>query len=206
MRLQDSHLLLINSTCSAGCRHCPFGKKKDGKHFELHEVFSQDVDLKDAKLLILSGGEPLEHPNLNQFIEHCNRLYLPFRIATGGHSPILQHLHQLNESKHFTGFSIGTDLIINERNNNQELRSIWSSNIATLNRLNKKYSITITLCNSLDLEELILKLLEYQANPSFFLLNEMENIPVSQHSMESAIETLKFNFPKTLIKIGFNNV
>lgn len=58
-------ILNITNRCQMGCYHCMENATPDGDHMTL-EIFEQPLDFIDKikpKVLLVSGGEPLEHPD-----------------------------------------------------------------------------------------------------------------------------------------------
>lgn len=64
-------ILLITHKCSMECTHCCLNSQKDGKHMT-KEVFLKALDFYDRflyKIMIVSGGEPTEHPNFEEYMD-----------------------------------------------------------------------------------------------------------------------------------------
>jgi MoaA/NifB/PqqE/SkfB family radical SAM enzyme len=54
--------------CNANCKHCAVPKRKE--YLDL-ELFRQIIDKIQTDYLIIGGGEPLMHPELNQMIDYA---------------------------------------------------------------------------------------------------------------------------------------
>ena len=86
-------LLKITEKCSMGCTHCLSDCKPDGKHMSF-EMLQQSLDFilnnKLSNFVIISGGEPCEHPEWMKFakyvIERCcnSKTYVAVMITTNG--------------------------------------------------------------------------------------------------------------------------
>lgn len=76
-------LIRITNRCSMGCRHCMVDAQPDGAHMSW-DVFLACLDLMlrletahAPSLLMLSGGEPTEHPELLRMLAYLDRLDPP---------------------------------------------------------------------------------------------------------------------------------
>lgn len=71
-------LLKITEKCSLGCKHCLNDSNKNGKHMDFNTLesimdFLEDNDL--MNYIIITGGEPTEHPDFYKFVEYiANRV------------------------------------------------------------------------------------------------------------------------------------
>jgi len=64
-------LIRITNKCTMGCSHCMVEATPDGRHMS-RETFEKALDFTqryDMPVLMLSGGEPLEHPEFFDFVE-----------------------------------------------------------------------------------------------------------------------------------------
>ena len=88
-------LLAITDYCSMGCFHCLSDCNTDGSHIT-EEQFIDNLNFAyklisgvPGQVLIVSGGEPFEHPNIKGLLEilggYSKRTYAPIIIATNGH-------------------------------------------------------------------------------------------------------------------------
>ena len=67
--------LKITNRCNMNCRMCHEDSKIDGDHADL--ISKSFIDkLHPFTELAIGGGNPLEHPDLKQFLEKCKRLKL----------------------------------------------------------------------------------------------------------------------------------
>lgn len=160
------HTLMITSRCSAGCRPCPFGQGTlPQRYLGAAEVIAV-VNKSTAELVVITGGEPLEHPDFASIVRGLNGAIVaqstqpeesggavspgktPFRIATGGHVPLGEFPALLQRSPRFQGFSVGTDVLTDATPHREALTRIWQHNIQLLNAQNTRYSLTLTLHSS----------------------------------------------------------
>ncbi len=135
----------------------------------------------DAGLLVISGGEPFEHPDILCFLDDLIHCQTPFRIATGGGislTPYLSHLVELaRNNANFRGLSLGTD-IISSRCTRPDLIWIWTENLQTLKKSSLSYSVTLTLGPGIN--EAVLDLLDCEASkPEFFYLRDVNHFTES---------------------------
>ena len=147
--------MLITSRCSGGCLPCPFSKKDCPERYLPAEDVVSRLQSSKARLVVITGGEPLEHP---QFLEILSRIqpsdFAPsqgrFRIATGGHVPLQESIKKLKKSIGFAGFSMGTDVLSHACPKRSEHSLIWAKNVEGLNAAALPYSLTLTLHDSKD--------------------------------------------------------
>jgi MoaA/NifB/PqqE/SkfB family radical SAM enzyme len=136
--------LMLSTKCTAGCSHCPFAAPSlPALHLSPAHVLGY-FRASRAPLVVLSGGEPFEHPQIGEILEGLRSSTVPFRIATGGHidlAPWIEALRFL--PKHFQGISLGTD-VLTSRVKNAALAPIWRRNLAALREAGIPFSITYT--------------------------------------------------------------
>lgn len=79
-------LIQITNKCLMGCRHCLNNSTPDGEHMPLSTwyVCLQHVRDVGSKVVIISGGEPTEHPNWSSMVEDACRNFWHVVIATNG--------------------------------------------------------------------------------------------------------------------------
>lgn len=106
-----------------------------------------------GKLIVLSGGEPFEHPDISEILSLPFEQTPPFRIATGGFvdlSPWIEKLKYLNRPEGpLQGISIGTD-VLSKRVVDSRWVQTWQSNIQLLGKFKIPYSLTFTIGPDLD--------------------------------------------------------
>lgn len=93
-------LIRITNRCTMGCKHCMIDASgPDGEHMGL-DVFRQAIEFADsceAKAILISGGEPFEHPDIGEVLAICaetqKRRHLPITICSNG-------LFALDKDKH----------------------------------------------------------------------------------------------------------
>lgn len=79
-------ILLITESCSMGCSHCCMNATKNGKHME-REVFYKALDFYDKfsfPILIVSGGEPTDHPNFEEYMDEIIKRGYELIILSNG--------------------------------------------------------------------------------------------------------------------------
>lgn len=198
-----SLLLKITDYCSARCMHCPFSPDKKTNEVSINDI-SKILNQSNQPVTIISGGEPFEHKDFKEVIllvDSFNKSI--FRIATGGHIPIKSYSTTLSNLGQFTGISLGTDIMLNSRNTNKELKNIWISNLEFLKEAHIPYSITFTLGSDLSqqsLSEILSLCKKMEISPSFFLIqnNEFSSMTLDQISIFT--NNLSAIFPKVLIR------
>lgn len=81
-------LVKITDKCSMGCTHCLSDCKPDGKHMpfetfkdvvEFNRKLNSDNNTMDISPILLSGGEPFEHPEIEKFIDYLIESYIQKR-------------------------------------------------------------------------------------------------------------------------------
>lgn len=150
MHNSDVQTLMITTRCSGECRPCPFAGGALPQRFLSTQDVVAAVQSSTARLVVITGGEPLEHPHFQDIVRALQRLpqqgeCARFRVATGGHIPLQTFIEDLKECDRFVGFSIGTD-VISEACTMQALHAkTWKENITALNSVGLAYSLTLTL-------------------------------------------------------------
>lgn len=78
-------LVRITNRCRMGCRHCMIEAGPDGEHMAL-DTFEKIIDLIDRRqlmLLMISGGEPLEHPQFFEMVKLAERVPVKVILSNG---------------------------------------------------------------------------------------------------------------------------
>jgi len=79
-------LIRITNKCTMGCNHCVVEASPSGAHMSA-EVFDATLDwmqrLNLLRLLLISGGEPTEHPDLLQFLARAYPYFTVFLLSNG---------------------------------------------------------------------------------------------------------------------------
>lgn len=82
-------LLKITEKCSMGCTHCMNDSKPTGKHMDektFHDAVEFLIKHKVFNGILISGGEPTEHPQFVEFIEYLvNQLQNDPRCSNAVH-------------------------------------------------------------------------------------------------------------------------
>ena len=83
----------ITTNCNLNCASCSTFSPlvKGTTHIDLEVIKSETEKMyritnngKNIYRLVLMGGEPLMHPNINEIITHFGELNVPIRIVTNG--------------------------------------------------------------------------------------------------------------------------
>lgn len=144
----EPETIMLSTICSGGCRHCPFSNLSlEQLNLEVN-VIDKIITESLGNLIVLSGGEPFQHPQIKEILEllpsYQNKY---FRIATGGFVCLFPWLHKLKYLCHngsLLGISIGTD-VISSRVAHDEWLPIWQANIKYVAEMEIPYSLTFTL-------------------------------------------------------------
>jgi len=79
-------LVRITDCCRMGCTHCMVEAHPDGEHMAM-ENFAKSIDLAkriDLPVLMISGGEPLEHPEFFEFAKLAKKNIKLVLLLTNG--------------------------------------------------------------------------------------------------------------------------
>jgi MoaA/NifB/PqqE/SkfB family radical SAM enzyme len=83
-------IFAINNACNASCAFCNFAldvlPRDDWKHVELEDA-RRAIDVLSGlfiRYLIVSGGEPTLHPDLDEIIRHAQRRHMTVLLVTNG--------------------------------------------------------------------------------------------------------------------------
>lgn len=185
MTIEIANTILLTTSCSGGCAHCPFSNPNMEKLFLSPKQIQQIINRSNINLTVLSGGEPFEHPDISEILIFLSEKLTPFRIATGGFvnlSPWIDQLKYLYHRKgSFKGMSMGTD-VLSRRVHHSRWIPNWKRNIQLLSESGIPYSLTLTL--GYDLEFIHLNLLEwsnkFESKPEFIYLRYEEEILLQQ--------------------------
>lgn len=79
-------LIQITNKCLMGCRHCLNNSTPDGEHMSLKTWYMCVKHAKDvgAKVVLISGGEPTEHPHWELIVDEACKNFWRVVIATNG--------------------------------------------------------------------------------------------------------------------------
>lgn len=162
-------MLQISEHCSAKCTHCPF--KQNSKFFPINAL-QEKLQNQCEAFVTLTGGEPLEHPNLKFLTEWMKQKDIPFRIATGGHVPLENSMSFLKYNSAFLGFNVGTDVLSN-RNSNETFKTNWWQNLKLLVAENIPWSLTVTPTEGERFHNEILEIQRHNFTPDFLMINKI---------------------------------
>lgn len=138
---------MITTQCSGGCSHCLFASP-ELKRLNLDSSKVIELAHKTSSgMVIISGGEPFQHPEISKILADFRDSGLMFRVATGGFvdlSAWLEILSLLFREKRLQGISVGTD-VISSRVISGKWDEIWKHNIHLLSINNIPFSFTLTI-------------------------------------------------------------
>lgn len=79
-------LVRITEKCDMGCNHCMINAGPDGQHMELsvYEQVLKFIKSTDYSFIMISGGEPFEHPSVIEFIKLAQKQRIKILIASNG--------------------------------------------------------------------------------------------------------------------------
>lgn len=79
-------LIQITNKCLMGCRHCLNDSNPEGEHMTLATWYKCVQHAKDAgsKVVLISGGEPTEHPHWSLIVEEACKNFFSVVIPTNG--------------------------------------------------------------------------------------------------------------------------
>lgn len=202
-------LFLVTNFCSANCNHCHISTSEKNNYLQNEkQIFNSLVSFsKNKSFILLSGGEPLEISIslLKKIVIFLESKSIFYKIATGGHVTIENLYHLFENKSFFCGFSIGTDILIDSRNNNaHELKKIWNKNLNFLNLKKIPYSLTLTYDKSLHSFFTMNEQIFINCNPTFVMLNELENHKLDDSTKVELTNQVNTIFSKKII-LGFQN-
>ncbi|WP_059359582.1 radical SAM protein [Parachlamydia acanthamoebae] len=170
-----ANTITITTQCSGGCSHCPFSHPNlPREHLKINTINSL-FNSNKTPLVVISGGEPFEHPDISEILDNLKNQTTPFRIATGGFTDLalwIEKLQSLAKPRGFLeGISMGTD-VLSTLSNHKKWVSIWVNNIKLFKEYKIPYSITFTLENNLKFEKIDLEALKncLEIKPQFIYL------------------------------------
>jgi organic radical activating enzyme len=185
--------LMITSRCSAGCLPCAFGNGTVEHRFLSVPRTLEKIRSSDAPLVVISGGEPFEHPHFAQLVHSLAKGHArgkPFRIATGGHRSMAEYLPQLKAIEGFQGISLGTDVLSRICSNTKAYAHVWHENVRRLNEMQVPYSLTLTLHAAMTDAREVLKIAHRcGAQPEFVYLRVVSK-NISAHECCTAVKAL----------------
>jgi organic radical activating enzyme len=174
---EDTKIIMATTLCTARCRHCLFSSSALPKRFLSAATIEQIATAASERYLVLSGGEPFEHPEIEDICSRLTSVGKPYRIATAGHIDLKQFEPILTRnSPHLVGLSVGTDVFL--RPENQEFLSVWQRNFDLLHALKVPYSITITLQDETHAIERLFDFIDDRdIKPQFFYIRGSKEDP-----------------------------
>ncbi len=109
---REAATLMLTPRCSAGCEHCPFASQAmPPMDLSINDVENWLQQNHAVPLVVVFGGEPLEHPRFSEVLQVLLVSKVTFRIATGGHPLVEPWIGVLKSIPEFKGFSLGTDVL-----------------------------------------------------------------------------------------------
>ena len=114
MHTDNTTVVDITYVCDAMCRYCRWGNSKtpDRAMQSLEKILipAKIIDNLGTKRIVLSGGEPTLHPNLNLILNHYKKLVEKIIIITNGYNLTPDNITNLLQAG-ATGFTISLDTI-----------------------------------------------------------------------------------------------
>jgi len=100
----------ITNRCNFRCSHCHTGESqlKEPTTKEAKEIISQISKIKEFKMLVITGGEPLLREDLPEIILTSKKAGLPVVIATNGSLLTLERAQELKKAG-VVGIALGID-------------------------------------------------------------------------------------------------
>lgn len=80
-------LLKITEKCDMGCKHCLSSCTENGKHMDIETLKSavKWADIQDVTCIIVSGGEPFLHPDIEKILEYIDNMnFKKVTVTTNG--------------------------------------------------------------------------------------------------------------------------
>lgn len=92
-----SAVLCITESCSLSCPHCYLGDSNDLQELTLDEITELLDELASLGVfkLVLTGGDPTEHPALPSIVAHAWKRKFLIVLKTSGATLSLEHLEQM---------------------------------------------------------------------------------------------------------------
>ena len=87
-RFKPTMVIDITYLCNYSCHYCRWGSKKtEGRvHKSLESILasSKDLELIGTQRIVLSGGEPLLHPEINAIVSHYSKIVEEVVLISNG--------------------------------------------------------------------------------------------------------------------------
>jgi MoaA/NifB/PqqE/SkfB family radical SAM enzyme len=159
-------VLSITPICNASCGFCGFSRdvynREDGGHMPLERAF-EAIDVlyrHGVRYLVLSGGEPLLHPDLLAIIRRARQLDMNVMLVTNGGLLSEKRIKELAEAD-LTGMVISVDAAdVASHEENRGLPGVCAK-IREANDLAARYKISSTASVTMS------RLVEYEQMPAF---------------------------------------
>ncbi len=150
--LDNFYIELTNQNCNLKCKHCyisfdPYKKIKDFIPIETIKQALEDIRTLDVKMIYLTGGEPLLHPDFNTILRTCLK-HKPVTICTNGinindkKARFLKKVEDEGDNELF--FNISIDCHDERRNDDLRGRGSFRKAVGALQSL-IKYTFTPTI-------------------------------------------------------------
>lgn len=150
--LDNFYIELTNQNCNLKCKHCyinfePYKKIKDFIPLDTIKQALNDIKPLNVKMIYLTGGEPLLHPDFNTILRTCLKHY-PVTIFSNGinindkKARFLKKVEDEGENELF--FYISIDSYDERKNDDLRCRGTFRKSIGAIQSL-IKYSFVPTI-------------------------------------------------------------
>ena len=150
------YIELTNQNCNLKCKHCymnfdVYKKIKDFIPIEQIKQAIKDLEKYDIKMIYLTGGEPLLHPDFNAILRFCLK-YKPVTIFSNGinindkKARFLKKVEDEGEQELF--FNISIDSFDERKNDDLRGRGSFRKSIGAVQSLVKYAFILQYICDS----------------------------------------------------------
>jgi len=151
-------ILRITNKCHMGCSHCFDNASPEGKHmdFDTFRNSLKFISRSTAKMILLTGGEPSEHP---QFIEIAELLKRKMArpelmiIASNG-----MFLHNKKYTEEILSLNIKIQITNDQRFYPQSIPIIEHENLCYINEIQHLFPLGRAVTNNLSIDDMEIKL------------------------------------------------
>lgn len=178
----------INNACNARCGFCNFAVDKlprENWRYVDREGALEAVDIlyrQGVRYLVITGGEPMLHPNLTAIVERAARLKMKVMLVTNGSLLKTRRIHELAEAG-LSSFIISIDAASEEAHEGNRGLPGVCERIRDANWLIKRLGLHATASVTMS------RLVDYEALPEF-----LDSLGFSSVTFSYPLERLGSNF------------